>query len=33
MPWPVTFFPSGRTVHVVAHTPLLQAAREAGELL
>ena len=33
MPWPVTFFPSGRTVHVVAHTTLLQAAREAGELL
>ena len=33
MPWPVTFFPRGRTVHVVTHTPLLQAAHEAGELL
>lgn len=30
MSWPVTFFPSGRTVHVDPDTTLLQAAVEAG---
>ncbi len=33
MPWPVTFFPSGRTVHVDPGTMLLQAAVEADEWL
>ncbi|NLF99563.1 MAG: DUF4445 domain-containing protein [Lentisphaerae bacterium] len=32
MPWPVTFFPSGRTVHVDPGTTVLKAAVEADEL-
>ncbi|HRR33495.1 MAG TPA: ASKHA domain-containing protein [Kiritimatiellia bacterium] len=33
MPWPVTFFPGGRTVHVDPGTMLLHAAVTAGALL
>ena len=33
MPYPVTFFPSGKTVHVDENTTVLQAAAQAGLLL
>ncbi len=33
MPYPVTFFPTGKTVQVDSHTTLLQAAVQAGLLL
>jgi len=33
MPYPITFFPNGKTVHVEANTTILQAAFQAGLLL
>ncbi len=33
MPWPVTFFPGGRTVRVEPHSTILQAAEKAGVML